>query len=100
MKKGKDFEADYFIRENEASKHRLSEKNRREQQKEQAEKLKALHYMKCPRCGNDLKTKRLTYIDVNQCPACGVLVLAPEDVDKFLAEEKSVLKTFIDFFKP
>lgn len=99
MKKGKDLEADYFIRENTASKYRISEEQKRQHKKAEDEQLKALHYMKCPKCGHDLITKRMSYIDVDQCSSCGVLVLKPEDIDGFIAEEKSILKTFIDFFK-
>lgn len=99
MKKGKDFEADYFIRENTASKRRLEEENRRQQKKAEDRELKALHYMKCPKCGHDLETKRLTYMDVDQCTSCGILVIESSDIDRFIAEEKSILKAFIDFFK-
>lgn len=100
MKKGKDFEAEYFIREDAASKHQIHEQNKRHHKKAADEELRALHYMKCPKCGHDLEKKRLSYIDVDQCSSCGVLVLAPDDVERFIAEEKSVLKSFIDFFKP
>ncbi len=99
MKKGKDLEADYFTRENLASKHIIDEQERRKHLKAHDEELKALHYMKCPKCGHDLETKRMSYIDIDQCSSCGVLVLKPEDVDRFVAEEKSILKAFIDFFK-
>ncbi|HXW52721.1 MAG TPA: zf-TFIIB domain-containing protein [Myxococcota bacterium] len=99
MKKGKDLEADYFTRESIASKHITDEEERRKQKKAHDEELKALHYMKCPKCGHDLETKRMSYIDIDQCSSCGVLVLKPEDVDRFVAEEKSILKAFIDFFK-
>ena len=100
MPKGKDFEADYFLREDSDKKHKLSEERKRRQKKEHDEELKALHYMKCPKCGHDLENKRMTYIDVDQCTSCGVIVLDPEDIDRFIAEEKSILKKFIDFFNP
>lgn len=99
MKKGKDFENDYFMRENLASKHKLEQEHKREHQKEHDQELKALHFMKCPKCGQDLQTKRMTYVDVDQCNSCGALVLAAEDVPRFIEEEKSILKTLIDFFK-
>lgn len=99
MKKGKDLETDYFIREEGIKKHKLSEDRRREQEKLHDEDIKALHFMKCPKCGNDLHTRRMSYIDIDQCSSCGVLVIKPEDVEKFVAEEKSILKSFIDFFK-
>lgn len=100
MKKGRDLEADYFSRENAQSRHILSEQEKRKELKTRNEELRALHFMKCPKCGHDLAVKRMSYIDVDQCSSCGILVLAPEDIDKFIAEEKSILKTFIDFFKP
>ncbi len=99
MKKGKNLEADYFMREESASTHKLREQNRRLHKKAEDEKLRELHHMKCPKCGHDLMTKRLSYIDVDQCSSCGVLVLAPTDIERFIAEEKSVLKAFIDFFQ-
>jgi uncharacterized protein len=99
VKKGKDFEADYFIKEDAASKYQLHEENQRKNKKAHDEELKTLHFMKCPKCGHDLMKKRMSYIDVDQCSSCGVLVLEPADIDRFIAEEKSILKTFIDFFK-
>lgn len=99
MKKSKDFEADYFIREDAASKHRIHEENQRQHKKEADEQLKALHFMKCPKCGHDLEKKRMTIIEIDQCSSCGVVVLDPDDIDNFIAEEKSILKSFIDFFK-
>lgn len=100
MKKGKDFETDYFAREDLAKKHRLSEEKKRQHKKEYDEELKALHFMKCSKCGHDLETKRLSYIDIDQCTSCGAIVLDQDDIEKFIAEEKSILKAFIDFFKP
>lgn len=99
VKSGKNFEADYFLKENAQAKHELKKQEQREAKKEHEEKIKKLHYNKCPKCGHNLETKRLTYVDIDQCPHCGTVVLAPENVDKFLAEEKSVLKLLVDFFK-
>ncbi len=99
MKKGKSFETDYFIRENATSKHKFDQEQKKKNKKAHDEELKALHFMKCPKCGHDLETKRMSYIDVDQCTSCGVLVLEPDNVDRFIAEEQSILKSLIDFFK-
>lgn len=99
MKKGKNLETDYFLRESAASKHKLDKEQKKQNKKAHDEELKALHYMKCPKCGHDLETKRMSLIDVDQCTSCGVLVLEPDNVDRFIAEEKSILKSLIDFFK-
>lgn len=99
MKKGKNFETEYFIREDSAAQHKNKLEQQRKNLKTQDEALKALHFMKCPKCGHDLITKRMSYIDIEQCTSCGVLVLEANNVDKFIAEEKSILKTLIDLFK-
>ncbi len=99
MKKGKSFETDYFIREDASSKHKLHQENQKKNKKAHDDELKSLHYMKCPKCGHDLETKRMSYIDIDQCSSCGVIVLEPDNVDRFIAEERSILKSLIDFFK-
>lgn len=99
MKKAKDFETDYFIKENASVKHKFDQEQKNSSKKADDEKLKALHFMKCPKCGHDLATKRLSYVDVDQCNNCGVVVLESQNIDRFITEEKSFLKSLIDFFK-
>jgi ribosomal protein L37AE/L43A len=99
MTKRNDLESEFFNREQTASKHRHDLDVQRKQKKEHDEDLKALHHMKCSKCGHDLETVRMSYIDIDRCTSCGSVVLAPEDVDRFVAEESSILKTLIDFFK-
>lgn len=99
MNKGKNLEADYFLKENASTKHKFQHDQGKRNKKAHDEQLKALHYMKCPKCGHDLETKRMSYIDVDQCSSCGVIVLEPENIDRFITEESSILKSLIDFFK-
>jgi len=99
MTKGKDLEKEYFFHENAASKHKAEIERQRQKDYDDDLKLKQLHYMKCPKCGHDLKTKRLTYIDIDQCSSCGVFVIEAQNIDKFIAEEKSLLKSLINLFK-
>ena len=98
MTKGKDLENDYFIRENAVSKHKADMEREQKKHEIDEEKLKALHFMKCSKCGHDLETKRMTYVDVEQCTSCGALVIEANQIDKFIAEEKSILKSLIDLF--
>ena len=99
MKKGKNLEGEYFVQEDSLSKHRISEEEKKKRKKEEDEELKALHFMKCPKCGHDLETKRMSYIDIDQCTSCGAIVLESGNVDRFITEERSILKKLIDFFK-
>jgi acetyl-CoA carboxylase beta subunit len=37
---------------------------------EQLGKVKKLHWMKCPKCGHDLKTEALEGVEVDRCTFC------------------------------
>jgi len=37
---------------------------------EQRSRLKELHWMKCPKCGHDLKTQALEGIEIDRCTFC------------------------------
>lgn len=39
-------------------------------QSEEAEKLKTLHWMKCPKCGHDMQSMTLEGISIDKCSAC------------------------------
>jgi hypothetical protein len=100
MKKGKDFESDYFIRENLAATHKSHVEDERDKLKKHDEELKALHFMKCPKCGHDLLTKRMNSLEIEQCVSCKALVIDADKVEKFINQEKSILKSIINIFKP
>lgn len=99
MTKNKDLEDDYFIKEEAVYKHKAAVERERVNLKAHDAELKALHFMKCPKCGHDLESKRMGYVEIEQCSSCGALVIDADKVDKFIAEEKSILKSLIDLFK-
>jgi hypothetical protein len=99
MTKNKDLENDYFLQEEALSKHKAHVEQKRVNQKALDEELKALHFMKCPKCGHDLENKRMDFVEIQQCSSCGALVIDADKVEKFIAEEKSILKSLIDLFK-
>ena len=56
------------------------------------QRLKDLHYMKCPKCGHDLKTETFFGVEIDRCTFCeGFFLDAGEVEDLFLnrrAEER------------
>ena len=77
------------------------EKREREREAQEAEetrrRLKEAHFMKCPKCGHDLKTEDLDGIEIDRCTFCeGVFFDAGELDQLFLAkkapERQSILK--------
>ena len=64
-------EEEFFALEEQEKKHQFHEK----QKQEQRELQKKLHFMKCPKCGYDLKSIRISFVDVDECGYCGAMVL-------------------------
>jgi hypothetical protein len=67
-----------------AREKREAERRARETE-EQRDKLRRLHWMKCPKCGHDLKTEALEGVEVDRCSFCeGFFVDAGELEQLFL----------------
>ncbi len=62
----------------------------------ESERLKALHYMKCPKCGHDLKVEALQGIEIDRCTFCeGFFVDAGELEQLFLMQKQSQRQGFL-----
>lgn len=51
------------------------------------QRLKDLHYMKCPKCGMDLSTIEMHGVKVDHCPSCGGVWLDNGEVEQMLNHE-------------
>jgi protein-arginine kinase activator protein McsA len=67
---GYDKEAEFFFKKNKELLDQMRQKldTQRADQKTQAQKHQ--HWMKCPKCGSDLKEVELLGIKVDQCTQC------------------------------
>ncbi len=45
------------------------------------------HYMKCPKCGQDLKTEGFHGIQIDRCPDCNGIWFDAGEVDTIMAHE-------------
>ena len=60
------------------------------------QRLKDLHYMKCPKCGHDLKVEALDGIEIDRCTFCeGFFVDAGELEQLFLVRKQSERQSFL-----
>jgi uncharacterized protein with PIN domain len=64
-------EDEYFLRES----AELIERRRRELDAERAERERAEHRMRCPRCGGHLAERRHHGVTIDVCPDCGGVFL-------------------------
>ena len=64
--------------------------------KAERERLKALHYLKCPKCGHDLKPEKLQGIEIDRCSFCeGFFMDAGELEQLFLMKEQAQRQGFL-----
>jgi hypothetical protein len=78
-----------------AREKREAERMARETEGQRA-KLKQLHWMKCPKCGHDMKTERLEGIEIDRCTFCEGFFLDQGEIEElFLKKGQSQRQTFM-----
>lgn len=59
------------------------------------ERLKALHWMKCPKCGHDMAHRDLEGIEVDECSSCAGLYFDAGELEQLLAVKVEARKGFL-----
>jgi hypothetical protein len=67
---------------------------------DEAAQLQALHFMRCPKCGQPLREERYHGIQVDRCAACGGIWFDSGEAESLLDREPSAAQAFFgDLFK-
>lgn len=61
---------------------------------EERQRLKDLHYMKCPKCGHDLKEETLEGVQLDRCTFCEGIFLDPGELDQLVLKKDDDRKGF------
>lgn len=98
-------EDDYFAREDLEKKYKLAREMAAKRAKNEAEALKAAHYMKCPKCGNDLQTINVRGVEVDRCFVCHGTWLDEGELEKLAGTDeetggKKLLSSIVNVFRP
>lgn len=91
MKKENDLENNWFKRNEKVllelaarqRERRMRETVAKHEQKE-LDKLRAAHWMKCPKCGHDMETSILEGIDVENCTFCKGVYFDRSEIESLL----------------
>jgi hypothetical protein len=63
---------------------------------EETKRLKDAHFMKCPKCGHDLKTEELNGVEIDRCSFCeGFFLDAGEIEGLFLKRDAAARQGFM-----
>jgi len=95
LKKPSSAEEEYFARE---------EIKRKEQEKiklshQEREKLKQLHWMRCPKCGQELKEILFRNATIDRCSNCGGVFLDDGELELLAGQEGNMLRSILDLFR-
>ena len=99
--KGSTSEEEYFVREDAEKKRKLALQTKRETELAEQQRLKALHHMRCPKCGMEMHEVRLRGVDVDVCFSCNGVFLDQGELEHLQKpESKGVMSAILNWFKP
>ena len=81
-------EEEYFAREEVEKRYKLAKELEAKRAASEAAALKAAHFMKCPKCGNDLQVIKHGGLEIEKCFHCGVTVLDAGELEKLAGSGK------------
>jgi uncharacterized protein len=103
MDKPSNQEEEYFVREEIEKKRKLALQQAELLKAKQREDLKALHFLKCPKCGMDLQTLSKGKVEVDTCFNCHGLWLDAGELESLMAgagkDGPRVISAVLNLFK-
>ena len=81
-------EDEYFHREDKERLRKLREQMESQQAEASAAALKELHFMRCGKCGNGLKTQVFKGVEIDVCTACSSVLLDPGELEQLVGKDK------------
>jgi hypothetical protein len=92
-------EDEYFARIEQEMKKKIEEQKKKQTSEEEREKLRELHFMKCPKCGIDLIEIDFQGMKMDECSACRGIWLDSVEFDAMVKMDKPVLERLFNVFK-
>jgi uncharacterized protein len=94
-------EDEYFVREDAEKKRKLALQAKRETEDAEKARLKALHWMRCPKCGMEMHEVKLRGVDVDVCFSCNGVFLDQGELEHMeKPESRGVMSAILNWFKP
>lgn len=99
MKKPSESEEEFFARQEAEKRRRLALEKARQMEQAEKERLKQLHYMRCPKCGMELQTVTFKEVQIDQCFHCGGSWLDKGELEALAGREPGFLNKVLDVFR-
>ena len=91
-------EDEYFARENAEQMRKLAAEEHARLAAAEREALRKAHWMRCPKCGMELKPIRHQGVQIDRCFSCHGTWLAAGELEKLAGSKGGVMKSVLDLF--
>ena len=92
-------EDEYFARQELERRKKWAQEQSSQLAAEERERIRQLHFMKCPKCGMDLKEIELHGVKVDQCANCGGVFLDAGEIDQISKHDNGVMDRVFSVFR-
>ncbi len=96
--KPSDAEQEYFARQQAERKRKMAEEARVQLAAEERERARALHHMKCPKCGMGLEEIEFAGVKVDKCFACEGMWFDKGEVEAIGSKDAGFVKRLLGVF--
>ncbi|MBI5476679.1 MAG: zf-TFIIB domain-containing protein [Ignavibacteriales bacterium] len=97
--KPSDKEEEYFNKLDLERRKKINDEKLKLSMEEEKIKLKELHYMRCPKCGMELREINYKGINVDNCVSCDGVWFDAGEIDNLLKLEKPAINKLFSVFK-
>ncbi len=91
-------EDEYFAREDAERLRKIAAENRKALAEAERESLQKLHYMRCPKCGMELKTITFRSVEIDRCFSCNGTWLDAGELEKLSAKGGQLMEAVMNLF--
>jgi uncharacterized protein len=92
-------EDEYFARQEIERRKKWAQEQSAKMATEEKDRLKQLHFMKCPKCGMDLKEIESHGVKVDQCAHCGGVFLDAGEMEQLSGKNETVAHKLFSIFR-
>lgn len=93
-----DKESEYFARQEFERRKKLEKEQSKDQAADEKEKLKKLHHMHCPKCGQPLVELDYKSLKIDKCTGCEGIWLDAGELEAIIKEGEGKLSGFLKLF--
>jgi len=98
--KPSDAEEEYFARAEAELKRQMAAERQAQMQEEERQQQRALHFMKCPKCGMQLEEIAFSDVRVDKCFHCEGIWLDKGELETIQRKEAGFVGRLLKAFRP